>query len=71
MEDFNDYVNSEWESNNEIPGDWSSWNSFTIAIEETSDKLKGILETLRTRQSLRVEPGDAYRGQRSGRQDAP
>jgi putative endopeptidase len=42
--DFNEYVNGLWENNNKIPGDWSSWNSFTILVEETNDKLKKILE---------------------------
>ena len=42
--DFNEYVNGSWEKNTEIPGDWSSWNSFTILIEETNDKLKAILD---------------------------
>jgi len=44
MEDFDNYINSEWYQNNTIPDDWSSWNSFTYLVEETNIRLKKILE---------------------------
>ena len=42
--DFYLSVNSEWLNNNPIPDDYSQWGSFNVLMNETSVKLKDILD---------------------------
>ena len=44
-DDFYKYANSKWIKNNPIPSNKTRWGSFIILSEETSLKLKSLLET--------------------------
>lgn len=44
QDDFDNYVNKKWKEANPVPDDQVRWGAFSILIDETRDKLKGLLE---------------------------
>ena len=43
-DDFFSYVNGTWVKNTEIPPDKSAWGNFSVLVEETAQRTKGLLE---------------------------
>jgi putative endopeptidase len=46
VEDFNKYVNGNWELKQILPDDQTEWGTMNIIYEETIDKVINIMETL-------------------------